>query len=130
VTQYKQERQFGYLFAGVCTLVAFWPLWPLWPLPVPNLYWLAGAGAFALAGLAWPRALSPLNRLWMKLGHALGWVNARIILSAVFFVLVTPTGFIVRLLGYDPLRLRRRASGSYWVKRGTDWKPDSLRDQF
>ena len=127
MTQYKQERQFGYLFAGVCTLVAFWPLWPL---SAPDLYWLAGAAGFALAGLAWPRVLRPLYTLWMKLGHALGWINARIILALVFFLFVTPTGFIVRLLGYDPLRLRRRASGSYWVKRGADWNPQSLRDQF
>lgn len=125
--QYKQERQFGYLFAAVCTLVAFWPLWPL---HMPNLYWLAAAGGFALAGLVWPRALSPLNAFWMKLGHALGWINARIILSVVFFLLVTPTAYIARLLGHDPLRLRGRAPGSYWVTRDANWDPKSLRDQF
>ncbi len=127
MTQYKQERHFGYVFAGVCTIVAFWPLWPL---AAPNLYWLTGAGAFALAGLAWPRVLSPLNALWMKIGHVLGWINTRLILGLVFFLLVTPTGFVVRLLGYDPLKLRRRASGSYWIQRGADWNPKSLRDQF
>ena len=127
MTQYKQERQFGYVFAVVCALVAFWPLWPL---PAPNLYWLAGAGAFALAGLAWPRVLSPLNAVWMKIGHALGWINTRLILGLVFFLLVTPTGFVARLLGYDPLKLRRRAGGSYWIQRGADWNPKSLRDQF
>lgn len=127
VTQYKQERGFGYVFAVVCTLAAFWPLWPL---SMPNPYWLAGAAAFAIAGLVWPRVLSPLNAVWMKFGHALGWINARIILSLVFFLLVTPTGFVVRLLGYDPLRLRRRAAGSYWVQRDAAWNPQSLRDQF
>lgn len=124
---HKQERQFGYLFAFVCTLVAFWPLWPL---HMPNLYWLAAAGVFALAALVWPRGLAPLNKYWMKLGHVLGWVNARIILGLVFFLLVTPTALIARLLGYDPLRLRGRALGSYWVARDADWDPKSLRDQF
>jgi len=123
----KQERQFGYLFAGVCALVA---LWPLWPLRTPNFYWLAAAGGFAFAALVWPRALRPLYTFWMKLGHALGWINARIILSVVFFLFVTPTALIARLLGYDPLRLRSRALGSYWVARDPNWDPKSLRDQF
>lgn len=124
---HKQERQFGYLFAGVCTLVA---IWPLWPLHMPNLYWLAAAGGFALAALAWPRALRPLYTFWMKLGHVLGWINARIILTVVFFLLVTPTAYIARLLGHDPLRLRVRAPGSYWVARDANWDPKSLRDQY
>ena len=124
---HKQERQFGYLFAGVCVLVA---LWPLWPLHTPNFYWLVAAGGFAFAALVWPRVLSPLYSFWMKLGHALGWINARIILSVVFFLFVTPTALIARLLGYDPLRLRSRALGSYWVARDPNWNPKSLRDQF
>lgn len=96
----------------------------------PNLYWLTAAGGFGFAGLVWPRALGPLYEAWKKLGHVLGWINARIILSAVFFVFVTPTGIIMRLLGHDPLRLRRRADASYWIARDAGWKPKSLRDQY
>ncbi|MCK7580737.1 MAG: SxtJ family membrane protein [Chromatiales bacterium] len=124
---HKQERQFGFLFAAVFTIVAFWPLWPL---TAPNLYWLGGAGAWLLAALVVPRALAPLNRGWIAFGHVLGWINARIILGLVFFVVVTPTGLIMRLLGKDLLRMRSPRSASYWIKRDQPLDPQSLRNQF
>jgi hypothetical protein len=127
---HKQERQFGFLFAFVFTLVAFWPLWPLWPLHAPNLYWLAGAGAWLVAALLVPGALAPLYKAWMAFGHVLGWINARIILGIVFFVVVTPIGLLLRLFGKDVLSMRLHRSGSYWVQRDRELTPQSMRDQF
>lgn len=124
---YKQERQFGYLFAVVFTIIAFWPLWPL---RAPNPYWLGGAGAWVAVALICPRLLAPLYKGWMKFGHALGWINARIILGLVFFVLVTPTGLVMRLFGKDPLRMRTKKSASYWIRRDKPIDPQSLRNQF
>ncbi len=123
---FKQERQFGYLFAAVFTIIAFWPLWPL---RAPNPYWLGGAGAWLAAALICPRLLAPLYKSWMKFGHVLGWINARIILGLVFFVLVTPTGLVMRLFGKDPLRMRTKKSASYWIRRDP-LDPQSLRNQF
>jgi len=124
---FKQERQFGFLFAAVFTLVAFWPLWPL---HAPSLPWLGGAVAWAALALICPRLLAPLYRLWMKFGHVLGWINARIILSLVFFVVVTPIGIVMRLLGKDLLRMRTPKSASYWIRRDQPLDPQSLRNQF
>src|SRR3990167_6222210 len=56
---HKQERQFGFLFTFVFALVAFWPLWPL---TAPNLYWLAGAGAWLADALVYPQMLAPLYK--------------------------------------------------------------------
>ena len=122
---YKQERQFGILFAAVFTIVAFWPSWQLW---TPNLYWLGGAGAWLALALLYPKALAPLYKVWMAFGHALGWLNARVILGIVFFFLVTPIGLVMRLFGKDSLRLRR--AGSYWVVRDKALLPQSMRNQF
>ena len=122
---YRQERQFGFLFAAVFAIVAFWPLWPL---RAPNLYWLAGAGAWLAAALIYPKMLAPLCKAWMAFGHALGWLNTRVILGIVFFLLVTPIGLIMRLLGKDSLRLR--CAGSYWVVRDKELLPQSMRNQF
>ena len=122
---HRQEKHFGFLFAAVFTIMAFWPLWPL---RAPNLYWLGGAGAWFAAALIYPRILAPLYRVWMVFGHALGWLNARLILGIVFFLLVTPIGLVMRLAGKDPLRLRR--SGSYWVVRDKELPPQSMRNQF
>ena len=127
---YKQERQFGLVFAVFFTIVAFWPLWPLWPRPGPSLYWLIAAATSLGFGLLWPRALAPLNRAWLALGHVLGWINSKIILGFIFFVIVTPTALAMKALGHDLLSRRLRHSGSYWVKRDSNWTSTSMRDQF
>lgn len=123
----KQERQFGFLFTAVFVLLAFWPLWPL---HAPKLWWLAGAAAWLVAALAYPKGLAPLYKAWMAFGHALGWVNSRIILGVVFFAVVLPTGLIMRLLGKDLLNLKNKPGGSYWIKRDKELTPQSLRNQF
>ncbi len=122
---YKQERQFGLLFAAVFAIVAFWPLWSL---RAPNLYWLGGAGAWLALALLYPKVLVPPYKAWIAFGHVLGWLNARVILGVVFFLLVTPIGLIMRLLGKDLLCLRR--SANYWVARDKPLDPQSLRNQF
>lgn len=124
---YKQERHFGYLFAVVFLIVAFWPVWKL---PAPNYYWLGAAGASAALGILTPRLLTPLYKAWMQFGHVLGWINARIILGAIFFVVVTPTALIMKLLRKNLLGLKPKSEGSYWVKRDPEFKPQSMRDQF
>jgi hypothetical protein len=124
---HKQERQFGFLFTAVFVLAAFWPLWPL---HAPNLYWLAGAGAWLAVAIVSPKLLAPLYKVWMAFGHVLGWINARIILGIVFFVVVMPIGLVMRLFGKDFLRMRPNRTGSYWVKRDTEITPQSMRDQF
>lgn len=124
---HKQERQFGFLFTFVFVLVAFWPLWPL---ASPNLYWLAGAGAWLAVALIYPKGLTPLYKAWMAFGHVLGWINARIILGLVFFVVVMPIGLIMRLFGKDFLRMRPNRFGSYWVQRDQKITPQSMRNQF
>lgn len=130
VMPYKQERQFGFLFSFVFVIVAFWPLWPLWPRHAPNFYWLAVAGIWLLTALVYPRILAPLYKGWMAFGHVLGWINARIILGIVFFVVVMPIGLVMRLFGKDFLRMRKNRSGSYWIKRDGELTPQSMRNQF
>jgi len=66
----------------------------------------------------------------VALGHVLGWINARIILGIVFFVVVMPIGLVMRLFGKDFLRMRPNRAGSYWVQRDRELTPQSMRDQF
>ena len=49
----------------------------------------------------------------MALGHALGWVNSRLILGLVFLIVLQPIAFIMRITGYDPLRIRKKDLLSY-----------------
>jgi hypothetical protein len=54
--------------------------------------------------LAWPRSLTQVYRLWMSVGEVLGWINSRIILGALFYLLFTPLGLCMRLRGKDSMR--------------------------
>jgi len=54
--------------------------------------------------LAWPRSLTQVYRLWMTVGEVLGWINTRIILGVIFYLLFTPLGLLMRLRGRNPMR--------------------------
>ena len=88
-----------------------------------------GALAILLAGLALvaPRLLSPVHTVWMAAAHALGWFNTRILLGVVYFVVMTPTGIVMRLMGRDPLDRRLKDRPSYWVERK---RQQGLRDSM
>jgi hypothetical protein len=75
-----------------------------------------------LAAVA-PALLRPVYRIWMRIGEALGWVNTRLLLTLVFFLVVTPIGLLMRLFGRSPMAVRR--SDSYW----TDVEPHSYGDR-
>ena len=66
-----------------------------------------------ILGILRPGLLLYPYRAWMKLGHILGWVNSRIILGLVFFIVLQPIAFIMRILGHDPLRTKKFAQESY-----------------
>lgn len=111
----RRLRGFGLTVGLAFVILAAFLLWktrPTWPL-------FGGLGALlVLLGLVVPALLRPVERLWMKLARALGWVMTRVILGLIFLLLFTPAGLALRLLGKDPLELRldRRAS-SYWRPR-------------
>ena len=108
----KELRTFGFLFAGFFILVlgivvpmirndfsslfsslAMWPRWP----------WAVGA-LVALWAVAHPASLNYLQRPWMVFADIAGWVNTRIIMLLLFYVLILPIGLIMRLVGYDPMQ--------------------------
>lgn len=123
------DRAFGLVFAGVFLVIAGWPLFhgeaPRW--------WAAGvAAAFALVALVKPALLAGPNRYWIKLGILLGKVVSPIALGVVFYGAITPLGAVMRLVGKDPLRLKRDpGADSYWIPREPPGPPpDSMTNQF
>ena len=75
-----------------------------------------GSGFISL-GLIIPILLKPIYILWMTFAVILGWVMTRLILSAVFYLIITPIGIITRLLGEDFLNLKKNKTDSYWNNR-------------
>jgi hypothetical protein len=81
---------------------------------------LSIAAALLLGAAIAPSLLRPVYRAWMRLGEALAWVNTRIILTLIFFLVVTPIGLVMRLFGRSPIAVAKR-NDSYW----TDVEPHS-----
>ena len=121
----KQLREFGLLIGFGFPLLIGWflPLltghgfrsWTLW----------VGAPAF-IFGLSSPRLLFYPYKSWIALGNALGWFNSKIILGLVFILVLQPIAFVMRLIGYDPLRTRSKGEKTYRENR-KDQKTDLTR---
>lgn len=73
--------------------------------------------ALIAAGLFAPSAARAFHAAWMRLAHALGWINSRILLALIFYLVITPVGLMQRLAGRDALRRRGLGGGSYWIPR-------------
>jgi len=121
----RRLRKFGFVVGGVFT--AFLVIFVLRHKHHVPFYVSAVAGPTLLFGaLVWPRALAPVERGWTLLAHALGWVNTRILLALVFFVVLAPVALVMRLFGKDPLERRRdRRRPTYWRTREPA-EPDRL----
>jgi hypothetical protein len=85
-----------------------------------------------LLGIAAPSRLSALNRLWLKIGTVLSKLVNPVVLALLFFFVVTPMAFVVRLAGKRPLRLAPdRTVASYWIAREPpEGGPSNMRRQF
>jgi hypothetical protein len=80
--------------------------------------WMGFGCLFFLLGLWVPVALRGVYRVWMGLAVVLGYFMSRIILSVVFYLVVTPIGLALRLLGKDILNQKwDKKADSYWIKR-------------
>ena len=108
----KELRKFGLTLAVAFALFGFLFLWRGKPAAP---YLLGIAGFFLVFGLLLPRVLAPIEWLWMKMAHAMGWVVTRVLLTITFFLVITPLGFLMRLMGKFQLRLKFDPGiDSYW----------------
>ena len=127
--QSSSDRSFGFVFAAVFLIVALYPLLHAGGIRI----WAAiVSGLFLLLAALVPTILAPANRAWTKFGLLLHNIVSPLALGILFFLVVTPTGLLMRLFGKDPLRLRfDPAATSYWIKRDPPGPAaDSLNNQF
>jgi hypothetical protein len=86
----------------ICLLLGYWGKFPKF-LPVSLV--------LLILTMAWPKAFTPLAGLWFGLSHLLSSVVSRVILTVLFFLVVTPIGLIRRLTGADALQLKKWKQG-------------------
>lgn len=126
--QIGTNRTFGLVFASFFGILYAWQLWH----DIPKHWLLGSAIVFALLALIRPALLHPLNVLWFKFGLLLHAVTTPLILGAIFFVVVAPTGILMRMVGRRPLHLSKDTGAStYWIVRIPPGPAaESFRDQF
>src|SRR5918996_3929404 len=111
----SSDRGFALVFAVVFAIIALWPLIG----GEPPRWWAALiAAGFAGVGLVKPSLLAPLNRLWTRFGLVLHSVVNPLVMGLLFYLVVTPTGLVMRMMGRDLLRLKADPDArSYWIER-------------
>ena len=119
-------KSFGILFAIVFLIIATWPLLNseeirIWSLVVSVI--------FLILGLIKSKILNPLNNFWIKLGEFLGKIVAPIVMLFIFFVIITPMSFLVKIMRKDLLNVKfDKNKSSYWIERDEDLGP--MKNQF
>ena len=104
-------RSFGVTVGGVLAAIALFSLWRRHVVRAEVA--AAFSGVLVIAALVRPAWLVPVAKQWNRVGHLLGWLNSRVLLTAMFVLVVSPIGVLGRLFGSDPLG--RRAAGSLWL---------------
>lgn len=124
----KELRQFGLLVGGVFAVIGLWPVvfrgesLRLWAT-------ILGGLLIVLGGIV-PQSLKQVHQGWMKIGHVLGSINTKIILGIVYFLLITPMGLVMRLMGKDSMhRAFAQDTDSYRVLRAPRPR-QHMRNQF
>ena len=110
---FRTEREFGLIVGGMLLLLSGCWIYRGKFHAVTQVTLPLGA-ILVLLGIVIPRALVYPNKAWMALAEVLSYISTRIILAFVYFVVITPIGFIKRLSGWDPLNRRAASSESYW----------------
>lgn len=110
----KQLRQFaGIWFPAFCGLLG-------WIIGLKSGYWAAVqigwsiCGVQAALGLLYPSAIRPVFVGLILLTFPIGWVVSHVLLGAIFYLIVTPIGVVLRLTGHDPLQRQRPSGDSMW----------------
>ena len=122
----SSNRSFGIVFFVVFLFIALYPITysediRIWSLIISFI--------FIILGLLNSKILTPLNKLWFKFGVILGKIISPIIMGTIFFLVVTPIGLIMKVLGKDLLRLKyKKKDNTYWIKK--NGPKSKMKNQF
>ena len=121
----SSNRSFGIVFFIVFLLIAFYPLINdeearIWSIIISLI--------FLVLGLLNSNILTPLNKLWFKFGIFLGKIISPIVMGIIFFLVVTPIGLTMRILGKDLLNLKFNKNKSYWIEK--NGPKSKMKNQF
>ena len=108
------NKSFGIVFFIVFLLISLYPLINqenirIWSLIISFI--------FLILGLLNSKILNPFNKLWFKFGIILGRIISPIVMSIIFFFVVTPIALLMKLLKKDLLNLKFNKTSTYWIEK-------------
>ena len=108
------NRSFGIVFFAFFLIISIFPLFKNGDLRIWSL--IVGI-IFLVLGILRSEILTPLNRIWFKIGVILGNFISPIVMGFIFFFVVTPISLIMKLFGKDILNLKKNNKESYWIEK-------------
>ncbi len=120
------ERSFGLVFATVFLLIGVVPM--LFGRGI-GWYWLVASAVLAALSIVVPAIFRVPNRLWLRFGLFLGHIVGTLIMALIFFLVVFPTGFLIKCFGKDLLKEGLDPDAeTYWIKR--EHEVGTMKNQF
>mgnify|MGYP000041206939 CR=1 FL=1 len=119
------NRSFGLVFFVVFFIIGIYPIINgedirIWSFVISII--------FLILGVLNSKILMPLNKIWFKFGIFLGKIISPFVMAIIFFLVVTPIGLLMRVIGKDVLNLKYNNNKSYWIeKKGPK---SSMKNQF
>ncbi len=118
-----QAKDTGMAFVLICLIISYF-----WKYDIALLI----AIVILFIDIIWPGFFRPFAKVWFGLSHILGTIMSKIILSIIFFLLVTPVGLIRRLMGADSLQMKqwKRNHSSVFKVREHRFLPEDIRNPY
>tara|TARA_B110000459_G_scaffold182614_1_gene210933 strand:- start:2461 stop:2850 length:390 start_codon:yes stop_codon:yes gene_type:complete len=124
-TKISSNKSFGVVFFIFFLVIS---LWPLLVNEEIRVWALAVSVVFITLGMLKPYLLTPLNRIWARFGFFLGSFISPLVMCILFFAIVTPTGFLMRIFSKDFMNLKKNNDKSYWINSND--RKSQMKDQF
>ena len=111
----KDLRKFGLTVGGVLLIISVL----LYYFEKSSaIYFVIIGGLLFVSGIAFPNILKPLNKIWMGLAIVLSFFMSRLILTVLFYIVLTPISLIAKLVGKKFMTLKYdKSAKTYWEKR-------------
>ena len=121
----SSNRSFGIVFFIFFLIISIIPLFKNGDI---RIWSIAFSMVFLILGLLNSKILTPLNKLWFKLGIILGNFISPIVMGIVFFIVVTPISLIIKIIGKDILSIKKNKSKTYWIEKSGP--KNKMKNQF
>ncbi|MDH5366644.1 MAG: SxtJ family membrane protein [Cyclobacteriaceae bacterium] len=128
MNNFKKNRQFGLIIGTVLLLIL---IYNQIVLSSTRVIFLMGGLILIVVALLAPNVLNPLRIFWDFIGKYLGLINSVILLTLIYFFIITPMAIILRILKHDPMKRGfDKESTTYWIDRKVNDSSTSMINQF